>query len=54
LATGAGGQQMIGGVCKCDTAEGPGSAGVALFLAAIAVAAARRRSEAVARRKPRR
>jgi MYXO-CTERM domain-containing protein len=47
---------QIGGVCKCDTAEGPSSAGLALLLAGLALAAARRRSQApaVGRRKLRR
>jgi hypothetical protein len=37
--------------CKCDTAEGPGTAGVALLLAAFAVAAGRRRRPSAVRRR---
>jgi MYXO-CTERM domain-containing protein len=50
---GAGGDTggHIAGVttCKCDTAEGPGPAGVALLLGVLAIAAARRRDRAAVR-----
>jgi hypothetical protein len=49
-ATGTGGTSAphIGGVatCHCDAAEGPGAAGVAFMLGALAIAARRRRAAA--------
>jgi MYXO-CTERM domain-containing protein len=37
--------------CKCETAEGPGPAGIVLLLAAFAIAGARRRRDPASRRR---
>jgi hypothetical protein len=52
-AAGSVGQQQIGGVCKCDTADGPGWGGVGLFLAAVGIALSRSRSGRLSRLRPR-
>jgi MYXO-CTERM domain-containing protein len=62
-STGSGGSGIVGTggttttppkmiqTCKCDTAEGPGTAGIALLLAAFAIAVGRRRRPSAIRRR---